>query len=145
MLLHVLDYLTRCRNSISAYLTLPMELLFYTCGTVAVTGFCGVSVFLASETKPPMAPRFMVSRAELGTITIEPFSLSPSNNIFIPLRWSATGLSVYFRLAYANFSAISVSAVPKMTRALRSRSACASLLIASAKSFGMAISLIPTV
>jgi len=63
----------------------------------------------------------------------------------MPRRWSATGLSVYSLLACANFSAISVSAVPKITRALRSRSACASLLIASAKSSGMAISLIPTV
>ena len=87
----------------------------------------------------------MVSSAELGTITIDPFSFKPSNSIFIPLRCNATGLSVYFLLACSNFSAISVSAVPKMTRALLSRSAWASLLIASARSCGMAISLIPTV
>ncbi len=87
----------------------------------------------------------MVSSAELGTITIDPFSFKPSNSIFIPLRCNATGLSVYFLLACSNFSAISVSAVPKMTRALLSRSAWASLLIASARSCGIAISLIPTV
>ena len=64
----------------------------------------------------------MVSSAELGTITIDPFSFKPSNSIFIPLRCNATGLSVYFLLACSNFSAISVSAVPKMTRALLTNS-----------------------
>jgi hypothetical protein len=45
---------------------------------------------------------------------------------------NATGLFAYCSLAFANFSAISVSAVPKITLACRSRSACACLLIASA-------------
>ena len=67
--------------------------------------YFGVSLFLANETKPPIAPKFMVSSAELGTITIDPFSFKPSNSIFIPLRCNATGLSVYFLLACSNFSA----------------------------------------
>jgi len=38
-----------------------------------------VSLLFANETNPPIAPRFMESSAELGTITIEPFSFKPSN------------------------------------------------------------------
>lgn len=48
---------------------------------------------VAREANPPMAPSFMDSRAELGTITIEPFSFRPSKSMFIPRSWSATGLS----------------------------------------------------
>ena len=39
-----------------------------------------------------MAPRFIVSRAELGTMIIEPFSLRPSKSMFMPRRCMATGL-----------------------------------------------------
>jgi hypothetical protein len=43
------------------------------------------------------------------------------------------GLSAYCRLALANFSVISVSAVPRITLAFLSLSACACLLMASAR------------
>ena len=42
--------------------------------------------------RPPMAPRFIVSRAELGTMIIEPFSLRPSKSMFMPRRCMAPGL-----------------------------------------------------
>ena len=58
-----------------------MELLDRT----GVVAGCGSLVF-ASETRPPIAPKFIESSAELGTITIEPFSFRPSNSIFIPLK-----------------------------------------------------------
>src|ERR1700752_559183 len=51
-------------------------------------------LFCAIETSPLMAPRFIVSTAELGTITSAPFSLRPSKSIFIARRCKAVGLSI---------------------------------------------------
>ena len=45
----------------------------------------------ATASDPPSP---MVSTADEGTITIEPFSLMASYSIFMARRWSATGLSL---------------------------------------------------
>jgi hypothetical protein len=62
---------------------------------------------------------------------MEPFSFNPSPIWFIALNCNATGLYIFCWLAIANFSAISVSAVPRITLALRSLSACACLRVAN--------------
>ena len=64
--------------------------------------------------------------------------------MFIARRCRATGLSAYASPALTNRSAISVSAVPRMMRACRSRSACAWRLIASSSSCGIFTSWIST-
>ena len=49
---------------------------------------------LAKEVIPIIAPRFIVSTALDGTMTMAPFSLSPSKSIFIALRCRAVGLLI---------------------------------------------------
>jgi len=49
--------------------------------------------FSESAASPPIAPRFIESKAELGTIIKDPFSFNPSKSMFMPRSWSATGLS----------------------------------------------------
>ena len=69
-----------------------MRLYFFICSSV-----------FPSEINPPIAPRFMESNAELGTMTIEPFSFNPSNNMFIPRRCSAIGLFWYCNTCLSEF------------------------------------------
>src|SRR5215211_1551 len=49
-------------------------------------------LFWASETIPLSPPRFMVSIAELGTMTRAPFSFRPSKSMFMALKCKAVGL-----------------------------------------------------
>src|SRR5215211_136615 len=49
-------------------------------------------LFWASETMPLRPPRFMVSIAELGTMTNAPFSFRPSKSMFMALKCKAVGL-----------------------------------------------------
>ena len=91
-----------------------------------------------------MPPSPMVSTADEGTMTIEPFSLMASYNMFIARKCSAVGLSWYDRDASSNEWAISTSAWPRMMRACFSRAACASRDIASCSSLGITTSRIST-
>ncbi len=93
---------------------------------------------------PLKPPRFIVSTADEGTITSAPFSFKPSKSMFIARRCNAVGLLIYALDASANESAICFSDSPSMTRACRSRSACAWRDMASSRSGGMTISRIST-
>ena len=64
--------------------------------------------------------------------------------MFIARKCSATGLLMYTFEASANLLEMSVSAVPRMMRACRSRSACACRDIASSRACGMCTSRIST-
>jgi len=122
---------------------LPCHLMLCLCHNHIL--FFLASFVFASATNPPITPRFIESSAELGTITIEPFSLRPSYSIFIPLKMQGNRIISVLLACFCKFFCNLGFRSSKDYLAFLSRSACACLLMASARACGMIISLIPTV
>jgi len=74
----------------------------------------------SKRSQTPMTPRFIESKAELGTMTMDPFSFNPSYSIFIPrnavlldysriVRWLCEFLRYFCFCSTKNYPGFSLS------------------------------------